>query len=223
MSKLYSAAEQVYREVKERILSAALPGGELISEGEIAAEMGTSRTPVREAFLRLEAEGWMRLYPKRGALIVPVADGEAEHVLSARRLVEADAARAVLAGDAVARVALVTALRGNLDAQRAAADAGDVTEFSGLDADFHGLIVRAGGNPLLADFYTGLRERQRRMTTRSLARDPRQLPSILADHVRLADLIDAGDPEAFAVAVDGHMRRVHGLPRPGAAGQEAPR
>ena len=54
---LYSAAEQAYREVKELILSGGLPGGELISEGEIAGRMGLSRTPVREAFLRLEAEG----------------------------------------------------------------------------------------------------------------------------------------------------------------------
>ncbi|MBH0121440.1 GntR family transcriptional regulator, partial [Rhodococcus sp. CX] len=98
MSKLHSAAEQAYREVKERILSGTLPGGELISEGEIAAEMGTSRTPVREAFLRLETEGWMRLYPKRGALVVPVADGEAEHVVAARLLLEADAVRVVVAG-----------------------------------------------------------------------------------------------------------------------------
>ncbi|MGW0173439.1 GntR family transcriptional regulator [Rhodococcus sp. NPDC003322] len=212
MSKLYSASEQVYREVKERILSASLPGGELISEGEVAAEMGTSRTPVREAFLRLEAEGWMRLYPKRGALIVPVADGEAEHVISARRLVESDAARAVLARDAAARTALVRALRDNLDRQRAAAAAGDVAEFSGLDADFHGLIVRAGGNPLLVTFYIGLRERQRRMTARSLARDPLQLQSVIDDHVRLADLIEAGDAVGFAAAVDVHMRQVHGLP-----------
>ncbi|MFD4293602.1 GntR family transcriptional regulator [Rhodococcus sp. NPDC058532] len=215
MSKLHSASEQVYREVKERILSATLPGGELISEGEIAAEMGTSRTPVREAFLRLEVEGWMRLYPKRGALIVPVADGETEHVISARRLVESDAARVVLARDDAARAGLVRALRDNLDAQRAAAAAGDVGEFSWLDADFHGLIVRAAGNPLLVTFYTSLRERQRRMTARSLARDPLQLRSIIDDHMLLADLIAAGDPDGFAAAVDVHMRRVHGLPLPG--------
>lgn len=212
MSKLHSASEQVYREVKERILSAALPGGELISEGEIATQMGTSRTPVREAFLRLEAEGWMRLYPKRGALIVPVADGEAEYVISARRLVESDAARSVARAPDAARAALTTALRANLDAQRAAATAGDVAEFSGLDADFHGLIVRAGGNPLLDTFYVSLRERQRRMTTRSLARDPRQLQSIIDDHTALADLIESGDVDGFAAAVDVHMRRVHGLP-----------
>ncbi|MFF0818465.1 GntR family transcriptional regulator [Rhodococcus sp. NPDC003318] len=212
MSKLPSASEQVYREVKERILSATLPGGELISEGEIATEMGTSRTPVREAFLRLEAEGWMRLYPKRGALIVPVADGETEHVLSARRLVESDAARTVVRASEGVRAQLTTALRANLDAQRAAAEAGDVAEFSGLDADFHGLIVRAGGNPLLTAFYVSLRERQRRMTARSLARDPRQLQSIIDDHTMLAGLIESGEAARFEEAVDAHMRRVHGLP-----------
>ncbi|EME18784.1 GntR family transcriptional regulator [Rhodococcus triatomae BKS 15-14] len=207
-----SASEQVYQEVKERILSATLPGGELISEGEIASEMGTSRTPVREAFLRLEAEGWMRLFPKRGALVVPVADGETEHVLAARLLLEADAARIVAGGPDHVRAELVRGLRANLDAQRAAAADGDVAEFSGLDADFHGLIVRAGGNPLLVTFYIGLRERQRRMTARSLTRDPRQLRSIIDDHARLADLVEAGDTDAFAVADNIHMRRVHGLP-----------
>ena len=229
MSKTYSAAEQVYREVKERILSATLPGGELISEGEIATEMGTSRTPVREAFLRLETEGWMRLYPKRGALVVPVADGEAEHVVAARLLLEADAVRIVSVGPDTARVELVRALRANLDAQRDAADAGarlllaedqpvdaadagDVIAFSGLDADFHGLIVRAAGNPLLVDFYIGLRERQRRMTARSLMRDPRQLNSIIDEHAALADLVGGSDAAGFAAADDTHMRRVHGLP-----------
>lgn len=215
MSKLHSAAEQVYREVKERILSATLPGGELISEGEIAAEMGTSRTPVREAFLRLETEGWMRLYPKRGALVVPVADGEAEHVVAARLLLEADAVRVVTRGPDIARAELSRTLRVNLDAQHEAADAGDVAVFSGLDADFHGSIVRAAGNPLLVDFYLGLRERQRRMTARSLIRDPRQLNSIIDDHTRLADLVDAGDADGFAAADDIHMRRVHGLPLTG--------
>lgn len=210
MSKLYSAAELAYREVKELILSGALPGGELISEGEIAARMGSSRTPVREAFLRLEAEGWMRLYPKRGALIVPVADGEAEHVVDARLLVEAHAVEA-LAGNPRARDALVVVLRENLTQQRDLVASGDVAQFSALDADFHRALVRAGGNPLLETFYDGLRERQRRMTTHSLARDPEQISKIIEDHAHLADLVEAGDAEGFASAVGRHMREVHGL------------
>lgn len=211
MSKLYSAAELAYREVKELILSGALPGGELISEGEIATRMGSSRTPVREAFLRLEAEGWMRLYPKRGALIVPVADGEAEHVVDARLLVETHAVEAI-AGNPRARDVLVLTLRENLDRQRELiVSGGDAAQFSVLDADFHRALVRAGGNPLLETFYDGLRERQRRMTARSLARDPEQISKIVDDHARLTDLVAAGDADGFASAVRRHMREVHAL------------
>ncbi|WP_157897403.1 GntR family transcriptional regulator, partial [Mycobacteroides chelonae] len=76
-----SASEEAYRSVKERILSGDIPGGELLSEGEISARMGCSRTPVREAFLRLETEGWLRLYPKRGALVVPITPEERRHVV----------------------------------------------------------------------------------------------------------------------------------------------
>ena len=211
MSKLYSAAESAYREVKELILSGALPGGELISEGEIASRMGSSRTPVREAFLRLEAEGWMRLYPKRGALVVPIADGEAEHVVDARLLVEVHAVEAVASNPRV-RDALVAALRENLVRQRElVATGGDAPQFSALDADFHRTLVRAGGNPLLETFYDGLRERQRRMTASSLARDPEQITKIVEDHSRLTDLIAAGDAAGFAAAVRRHMREVHAL------------
>ena len=64
-----SAADAAYAKVKERILDGDLAGGTMVSEGTIADELGMSRTPVREAFLRLQVEGWMRLYPKRGALI----------------------------------------------------------------------------------------------------------------------------------------------------------
>ncbi|MFZ2173218.1 MAG: GntR family transcriptional regulator [Rhodococcus sp. (in: high G+C Gram-positive bacteria)] len=212
----YSAAEQAYRSVKELILSGELPGGELISEGEIAGRMGSSRTPVREAFLRLEAEGWMRLYPKRGALIVPVAEGEAEHVVDARQLVEAHSVR-VLADRPRARAQLVTRLRENLAGQREIAARGDVTAFSAADADFHRMIVEAAENPLIVTFYSGLRERQRRMTAHSIARDPGQLPQIIDDHEQLAKLVAAGDADGFDSAVLEHMRSVHALNPRGAA------
>ena len=83
-----NAADLVYARVKQRILQGDLEGGRMLSEGELAAEHGVSRTPVREAFLRLQAEGWMRLYPKRGALVVESTPGEIAQVLEARRLLE---------------------------------------------------------------------------------------------------------------------------------------
>jgi DNA-binding GntR family transcriptional regulator len=67
-----SATDRAYAYTKARVLDSTFAGGELLTEGEVAEALRMSRTPVREAFLRLEGEGLLRLYPKRGALVVPV-------------------------------------------------------------------------------------------------------------------------------------------------------
>ncbi|RSS85248.1 GntR family transcriptional regulator, partial [Streptomyces sp. WAC05292] len=71
-----SAADRVYRHVKEHVLDRRYEGGTLLTEGGLATAVGVSRTPVREALLRLQAEGLLRLYPKKGALVLPVSAQE---------------------------------------------------------------------------------------------------------------------------------------------------
>src|ERR671917_2912601 len=80
--------EAAYVFTKQRVLDATFAGGDLLTEGEVADALGISRTPVREAFLRLEGEGLLRLYPKRGALVVPVSAQEVDAVMETRALVE---------------------------------------------------------------------------------------------------------------------------------------
>src|ERR671916_2526130 len=79
-----TATNRAYEFTKGRVLDSTFAGGDLITEGEVAAALGMSRTPVREAFLRLEGEGLLRLYPKRGALVVPVSAGEVEAGMGTR-------------------------------------------------------------------------------------------------------------------------------------------
>src|ERR1700712_6010725 len=86
-----SGAERAYQHLKARILSREYAGGSLLPEGEVADAVGVSRTPVREAMLRLSAEGLLRLYPKRGALVVSVGAEEARDILEARELIGAHA------------------------------------------------------------------------------------------------------------------------------------
>ncbi|MFD0473521.1 GntR family transcriptional regulator [Nonomuraea thailandensis] len=94
-AKRPSAAHTAYAVTKELILSGELPGGSLISEGEIAERVRVSRTPVREAFLRLESEELLALHPKRGAVVVPVPPGEAADVLELRLALERSAAERI--------------------------------------------------------------------------------------------------------------------------------
>src|SRR3954468_18951905 len=105
------AAARVYAHVKERLLDGSFPGGALLSENELSQQLGLSRTPVRQAFVQLEAEGLLELYPKRGALVVPVAASEIEDVFEARLLVEEHCARrAAAAGGAELAAELATAI-----------------------------------------------------------------------------------------------------------------
>src|SRR5215207_3542230 len=88
-----SASQQAYEYVKARLLDGRFPGGTLLSENELAQRLGVSRTPVRQAFVQLEAEELLELYPKRGALVVPISASEADDVLEARMLIEQHAVR----------------------------------------------------------------------------------------------------------------------------------
>lgn len=179
----------------------------MISEGEIAGQLSLSRTPVREAFLRLEAEGWLRLYPKRGALVVPVGPGEAQSVLDARLLLETHAVESV--EDPGNRRRLAELLNASVQRQRAALTTGDLDAYSEHDLEFHLTIVAAGENPLLTSFYVTLRERQRRMVARSLWRDERHASAFINDHQHLADLVADGAAEDFRAALRRHLQDAH--------------
>ena len=65
--------EQAYRLIRQRILDNVYPAGYRALEREFAAELGLSRTPVREALLRLQAEGLIELIPRHGARVLPVS------------------------------------------------------------------------------------------------------------------------------------------------------
>ncbi|MEW2546286.1 GntR family transcriptional regulator [Streptomyces sp. NPDC047002] len=198
------AAERAYSETKELVLNGEFPGGHFLTEGDIAERLGMSRTPVREAFIRLRTEGLLRLMPRRGAVVVPVRRGEAEDVLDAREAVETAAVRR-LGGrpDDIPRV--VQQLRAALEAQRAQAGTGDLERFLQADEAFHRLIVGAGRNALLIDFYATLADRQRRMSIHALGPGPEQFPPVLREHEELIRIIESSEHEAFAPALRAHL------------------
>ncbi len=203
-----SAAEIAYEAVKVRILDGDLPGGAMVSEGSVADELGMSRTPVREAFLRLQGEGWMRLYPKRGALVVEVQPRELYDVVEARVLIETDSVRRVSRDDERTQ-RLANTLKEIIERQRQAYADDDLVGIAEADTAFHAAIVEAGQNALLTTFYASLRDRQRRMLARSLWRRDDRAMQVLVDHELLARLVLDGEPDAFEMALSRHIRNTH--------------
>ncbi len=177
----------------------------MTSEGEICAQLDISRTPVREAFLRLEVEGLLRLYPKRGALVVPISSTEIDDVLEARRLVEAHAGRTVMGLPDAAHRRLVDLLRELVAQQKAAVREGDLGEYARLDARFHQEIVAAAGNEVLRRFSVGLRERQQRMIAHSVRWDAGRVDLFVGGHEALLDAIEGRDAEDFDRLLGEHL------------------
>src|ERR1700742_4020103 len=127
--------------VKTQVLTGAFPGGELISEGDVATALGMSRTPVREAFLRMEAEGLLRLYPQRGALVVPVSPDEVRAVIEARLIFEQYAATKVVGRGSAVCAVVFERLSGELERQHDAAAATDWRDFLDADRAFHAVTL----------------------------------------------------------------------------------
>lgn len=199
-----AAKDRAHDYVKRQVLTGAFPGGELISEGEVAAALGMSRTPVREAFLRLEAEGLLRLYPQRGALVVPVSSEEARAVIEARQVLEQFAAGKVIRRGPAAREAVFERLSAQLHRQRDAAVRSDWEEFSDADRAFHDVALQEAGNAIVAGFYSSLRDRQMRMN-RELVMHEERVRTILDEHRLFADAVRDGDLERTEEMLRTHL------------------
>ena len=204
------AARQAYDYVKARLLDGRFAGGTLLSENEIAQRLNVSRTPVRQAFVQLEAEGLLELYPRRGALVVPISPSEAEDVFEARLLIEQHAARR--AGEAGALLGLAAELRDHIaDQEEALASEG--AGFAWSDRAFHRAIVEAGGNALLTRQYDALRDRHQRIAANTIARDPSRIERFVAEHREIAEAVEAGDGDRVASLLGAHLQGAHELAR----------
>jgi DNA-binding GntR family transcriptional regulator len=203
------AAERVYAHVKDAVLDRRYQGGTLLSEGELAEAVGVSRTPVREALLRLEAEGLLKLYPKKGALVLPVSAQEIADVVDTRLLVERYAvARVVPATDR-----LLGRLQELMEEQQVQAAAGDLAAFARADRCFHVEIVRAAGNGILSHLYDQLRDRQLRMGVATMHADPGRIAKNITEHTEILRALRSGDAESAAALVERHISWVSLLAR----------
>jgi DNA-binding GntR family transcriptional regulator len=204
-SKTGSAKDRALAYVKNRVLTGEFAGGELITEGEIAAALGMSRTPVREAFLRLEADGLLRLYPQRGALVVPVSPAEVRAVMEARLLMEKFAADRIVQQGPDAREAVFDRLCAEMDRQRTATATSDVHAFLVSDRTFHSITLEAAQNTILTDFYASLRDRQMRMIGASTTHDAQRITTIVDEHQAIAEALRDGHLDGAHQAIDAHL------------------
>jgi DNA-binding GntR family transcriptional regulator len=208
------AAQRAYHHVKSLLLDGAVKPGEMLSEGDIATSLGISRTPVREAFTRLQSEGWLRLYPRRGALVVPVDPNQTRDLVDARVLLESESVRTVVhKAETTDRTGVLQRLTDDLESilsqQREALDAQDLAAFSQTDLAFHRAIIEASGNSIYVRFQDAIADQETRMSVRSLWRSPEAARRVVSQHAELLTAVGHKDVDAFRAALRHHLMDIH--------------
>jgi DNA-binding GntR family transcriptional regulator len=140
-----SVVDHVYVAIRERIISGELTRGSRLHQEDLAAELGVSRTPVREALRRLAAEGLVQMHTNRGARVADIQGADMRTPTEARMVIEPGAARI-----AAARGASVERMRAAIAAHRALIP--DVQHSFDANREFHLALVEAAGNPFLMQF-----------------------------------------------------------------------
>ena len=141
-------AAAAYEKIKLRILQNVYPGGFQVIEEELCAELGMSRTPLREALVRLELEGLVEIIPRRGMRVLPLAAADIADIFQVLSSLEILAVRLLAERadnrDSVARMQV------EVDAMKKALADDDLDAWAAADERFHRALVDESGNPRLA-------------------------------------------------------------------------
>jgi DNA-binding GntR family transcriptional regulator len=197
-------AAQVFDRLREDIVRAVLPPGTPLAELDLCTRMSVSRTPVREALIKLAEEGLVRIYPQFGTFVAPISleavrEGQyvREHLESA---LVGDAARAI-------DQAALDKLRENLDRQVDAETRGDAEAFYSLDNAFHTVIADASGHPGVWGVILRAKTQFDRVRYLSV-HDPEQISRLIKQHAEVYDALAAHDAAKAKAAIRRHLREV---------------
>ncbi|HEX5115561.1 MAG TPA: GntR family transcriptional regulator [Pseudonocardiaceae bacterium] len=202
-----STSEAVAGALREGILDGSLEPGAWLREAEVARELNVSRTPVRDAFRILAAEGLVNINANQGAVVSPMTSDDVLELYVMREALEALATR--LATRRAPRRCLEEFARLIPEMKRVGAE-GKIRELSRLNFEFHAVIRDAAGNRYLERALTQVQNAARRFPDPTLGLPGRTEESI-EEHVALADAISRGDVDgAERLAID-HMRHLSEL------------
>lgn len=194
---------EAYTVIKRRIIELALPPGASFSEGELAEELGFSKTPVREALARLRHERLVEATARSGYRVTPVTAKAAHDLFHLCTLLEAEAA-ALAAQRRVDASALVD-LERSFVAGRGPLDPSSIARYLEADTRLHVALAALSGNDALATMVQQALEHLERLLHVGLAVGARTA-DLVHDHGVLLDAVGAGDADAARRAVEARNR-----------------
>lgn len=196
-----TASASIYSDLRAELVSLRRRPGEVISETQIALAYGVSRTPVREAILKLSDEGLLEIFPQSGIFVSRIPLAALPEAIIIRKALEATTAQ--LAAER-ATASQILALHSILQRQREANAAGDRDTFHQADEMFHATIAEIAGYPGIWTLIQQVKvhvDRYRRLTLPQAGRIGR----VIVEHEAVLAAIEGHDPPAARNAMEFHL------------------
>lgn len=203
-ARLMTIGNRVYETLRQAIVELGLRPGHLLSEADVAKQLGVSRQPVREAFIKLSEVGLVEIRPQRGTFVLLISRKEVVNARFIREAVEVALARRACEGIPAEDVARI---KDNLARQTKAASANDQISFLHLDEEFHHLLALSVDCEHAWHFLENIKVQLDRVRYLSLPQTT-PLDRLLDQHRKIADAIFSGDAEGAEKAMRNHLAEV---------------
>lgn len=185
-----------YDRLREGIVAGELKLGQQVSEAQLAQRLGISKTPVREALVRLKMEGLVDIQPQRGTFVFRLTPEQVGQLCRYRAMIETAALREAAAGS---REEVLQRLQHHVADMAQAEAAGDHTRLSRLDMNFHFEVIAACPNPYLRGAYELIRYQLIALRQRS------PISNMVDSHQVLVDALQRGDVEDACRMLEQHV------------------
>ncbi|MCP5271365.1 MAG: GntR family transcriptional regulator [Burkholderiaceae bacterium] len=202
LDRRLAIAPQIHQILRDRIVSLDWAPRRQIVRGEIADEFGVSQTPVREALLKLEADGLILVWPQSRTEVAPIDVTRVREVMFLRRALEIEVALTVAMRQPKVDLAAAQAIVD--DQRRLADDDAAMARFMALDRAFHQTLFDLAGQAALHALLVERSADLDRVRRLHLPLRGKRL-AILADHQAIVDAIAADEPLAVMAAVRQHL------------------
>jgi DNA-binding GntR family transcriptional regulator len=194
-------SEEAYRVLRAAILGGRLPAGARIVEADVARQMMTSRTPIREAVRKLEHEGLVEYVPRRGTVVVGLSLADVEDAYKVRAHLEAYAARLVASSGLVDHL---PRLREAIERMRGCAASKDLEGLVAADVEFHRAICTASGSRRLLQAWEMLNPERWTLLSGLRATDL-SLEQIAERHWPIVAALQSRNPDHAESIIRGHI------------------
>jgi DNA-binding GntR family transcriptional regulator len=196
-----SQSGEAYRQIKEQIVTLALPPATPIDEGRLMAELGLGRTPIREALQRLARDSLVVILPRRGTIVADLNMSDVQKIFEMRLDLEVLAARLAAQRATPAQIAAMEALFADADTLL---HDGDNDALIRIDHEAHRLLAQAAHNEFLEETLEWLYNHVLRLWYVSLHR-VQHLREAVEEHRAMIALVKAGDGERAAQLMHSHV------------------